>query len=1039
MMTGAGYITTPSKRQSSAFRRRFSPFIALFLTLVIATVTFGSAVFTSKSEAKAGPIEWVVCTFYDDSGEDPSTARKLVNMAYDAAFTDAYNYLLYSKSAINSGYSDVTGGLNNLLAMTHDFEKTNEKILGRGIKPTSDYEGDLNRGEKVNPYDRFGMSGLFWSSYAGEWQYWAVDPCNSTNVDMKIGEFYDGRLVPHSTYGDVGNSTDVRSVVAANKNIVLSHDWVNIFANAIFNMTKFTVTIVNALIGIAFSDIVGAIGLEDLISSDSGIFHKLYTGIYLPLILIIMLVMAVWAGFQGIVKRAYRRTFAGIAQSVLMFIIAAIVALQPIFFIALPNNIAVVAQSIIVNAMSSSLYGGDGLCTVGGVYITDKDGKPQKVTPDSDGMVEVPNGGSLQVTDPEESLGLLERSTQSMQSVIGCQIWYQYAFKPWVEGQFGADFNDLWAKDNIDSNFADGKELANNNNEWVGDASVPLGGGYTINNWALFQLSTQTNVHLPLDAEEPELSIYTDGVANDWWRIVDAISNYNEVEQKTAIPDTDANGTRFDSYEDNDIEPVEASIPDVNEEPTKYWEDWIGAHPGHRLSVAFSSLLPAILGNLAPIFFAGMSAILSISIAVAMGFAPVFLLLGSWPGNGWNMFKGWAQLLLNLVMKRIVAGMLLVLSLILISMVMGMFDGFLGFMLIVVVSIALIKFRSQIFEKLSGLMTFSFAQSGLSDSTGSALSKVGRGAKNVLGTGTRYATSLGAGAVIAGKSGDSRFAGMVDALKNEARRDLYRFPKINQLVTEAEATANKNQKNSKVSREEICAYCNRRLYDPTVDVRVFNGGMDQDGNWICEDCMEGRGTNITGVDPMEMGARRVIAQFVDGGGSTRALNVEDAADALPDAASRFDRGNGGAWERVDSTITNISLKDEDGKLIEDPAAYIGHLIANEIRSAQENEARPEVPVILEEHMSPKTRSIVPHMWGDKSSLGMETIVVAYSRAFVNYAYDEADLNVGELSGVEGGSISDDVKAIVSAVVEDLNTKNKNKSSDQEVSPEDRNA
>ena len=477
-MSGAGYIDEPLRRSHRTRPHLFAPFLSMLMVLLVAISAIGVTFGVKKFEAEAGPPEWIVCTFFD--GQDD--ASQWVRLGYDAAYTDSLNYMLFSKSVVSSGVSDVTGGLNNMLSLTHDFKKTNNKILGRGFKQGDDYEGKLNKGSRVNPYDRFGLAGLRWTSYSGEWAYSKVDPCNAANtVDMKIGDFYEGRLAPESTFGDAANSTDVRTVIAANKFLSMSRDTDNVIANGIFNATKFIVASVNALIGLAFSDIVGATGLENLISSPSGIFNKLYKGIYLPLLGLIMLVMAGWALYKGIFRREYRRTLGGIGQSILMVFIAAVMAFQPMFFMALPNNAAVVIQSVVVNAMGSSLYGGDGLCAVGGHYIVDPKGKLKEVQADSKGNVSFGGGSVVNVADPDDAQGFLEQSTKSMQSIIGCQIWNQYAFKPWVEGQFGTDFNNLWAKGHKpNKGFSDMKTLNNSNDDWVGDATVPLGGGYEL-------------------------------------------------------------------------------------------------------------------------------------------------------------------------------------------------------------------------------------------------------------------------------------------------------------------------------------------------------------------------------------------------------------------------------------------------------------------------------------------------------------------------------------------------------------------------------
>ena len=88
-------------------------------------------------------------------------------------------------------------------------------------------------------------------------------------------------------------------------------------------------------------------------------------------------------------------------------------------------------------------------------------------------------------------------------------------FDPWVLGQFGTTPNNLWAEGKPVPEWAkDGKTIGNHNTKWVGDANVPLGGDTTLNNWALYQLSTQTTGHLPTGSETSGKAREAQGVSN---------------------------------------------------------------------------------------------------------------------------------------------------------------------------------------------------------------------------------------------------------------------------------------------------------------------------------------------------------------------------------------------------------------------------------------------------------------------------------------------------------------------------------------------
>lgn len=1040
-MSGAEYLSKPAKRELPIFRK-LVPLVAAALAILVAFVSLGAGALLKPQQAEAGPIEWVVCEW---AGED-----SIAHFAYEAAFTDNIAYMFNSKSAISGGTDDVSGSfLNVLLGLTHDFTKVNEEIMGVGLKATSDYEGKVNGGVKVNPYDRFGVAGMYWSSYGGEWNYLKVDVCGSGSepVNMRIGAYYDDRLAPLSTFGGISQSTDVRSLAAAQKSLVVANDWVNIVANGIFNITKFVVVVTSALIGVAFSDIVGFLGLSDLIGSDNGLFTKFYTGVYLPLIGLVMLLMAVWAFWHGIVKRSYRRTLAGIAQSIFLFVMAAVVAFNPLFFISLPNNIAIVGQSLIVNTLSSSLYAGNGLCTVGGVYTVNSEGKQVLATPNGNGQVNTSAGTASSVTNVEENRSLLEQASQSMQSVIGCQLWYTYVLRPWSMGQFGTDVNNLWAKGHSDSVAGEPKELNNDNEAWVGDAAVPLGGGYTLNNWAIFQISTQTNAHVPLKQEEPARSVYTDGVANDWWRIVDAVSNYNETTQSNGIPSgctgnaTDASivdgAGHCVAYNPSQTTPVDSKIPDTSKKPTDYWQNWIGAKPGDRMTAALGSVVPAIIGNLAPLVFAGMSAIFAIMLAIAMAVAPLFLLLGSWPGNGWNMFKSWGQLVLNLMMKRIVAGILLVLSLILISMVLQLTSGnpFIGFIVLVVVSLGLFKFRNQIFDRLAGIFTFNFANSNLGATGMQAWSKFSNATKQGAEFAGRAGVAAATGGEMARRSGKSVWSGVAAGAKQELRTSIYRSPTWAMAFNEAEALKGETEAD-KVSGDEICAYCSAPLRRSRYSGEaIFNGGIDQEGNYVCEECMDNPKGTISGIDPYEHGARRVRRQFInEDSGQFRGLH---AREEMGHRLNRDGRAAVITESVIEDDLDNLEenfIDEKTGEVAKNFPDLVAKMFAREAENADDFRVSPTVPKQLEPYMPETVKNTLPHLWKDPNPQAREVVIYAYAQAMNEYAYARG-AQVGYLTGdVRNGSKAD-IQVLIGSIVTEI-TNNENERNRNDDNPTD---
>src|SRR5699024_1992986 len=132
------------------------------------------------------------------------------------------------------------------------------------------------------------------------------------------------------------------------------------------------------------------------------------------------------------------------------------------------------------------------------------------------------------------------------------------------------------------------------------------------------------------------------------WRIVDAVSNYNETTQ--IVTDEDGNEQ-------------EIQIPDPNIETTDYWEDWVGFNTISRIGTAFTAVFVSSVGSLGVLVFSGLSVMYTVGIAILMAFSPLFFLLACIPEKGESIFKGWLQTVLNTTIKRFVLAVLLVLTL----------------------------------------------------------------------------------------------------------------------------------------------------------------------------------------------------------------------------------------------------------------------------------------------------------------------------------------------------------------------------------------
>lgn len=598
--------------------------------------------------------------------------------------------------------------------------------------------------------------------------------------DPLTNKYYDTRIEPKSTWEDINTSEDVRTQQFSRGfgQRFSAAVMVNV-TNGVFFFTKLIVVLTIALIGLSFTDVSDLLGITDMVAgsaSEPGLFQSLHEGLFMPLIWLSILGTAIYLVWHGLVKRQYRAGLGGLLKSGACFLAAVAISVSPAWFISLPNNVAIVGQALVAEQFSQSLVGGNGLC--------------DSNLAASDTILS--DTGTLDPADSGQAAGFLEKVSVNLQSGTGCVLWYNLLLRPWAEGQFGTPYTDLYgteggkcvsngskddeAADDTKGYDAGGRHVClgedkaegyNRNAEWVGDPIVPVGNDKIISNWALLQVSTQTNAHSPILAPEDRgvASRYSQGVAHDWWRIVDALSNYDE---EFATDNPCANiSTCSASMQGVKTAPYPQPLKtDVMEE----WDTWTGNSQGSRLVVVFTSLLIAIMATIAPLFFAGLSVIYSIGIAIMMAFAPIFFLFGCWAGRGWEIFKAWADLIINTTMKRIALGILTILSIAIISTVLQM-AATIGIiqstMLMAVLSFVLWKARNRIFNLVS------FSRLSTRDLSGGAKRMAGMMKSSTKG-GAQLAGSTAVGGVAAARSGNSFKSGALAGFKGQVETMSYR-------------------------------------------------------------------------------------------------------------------------------------------------------------------------------------------------------------------------------------------------------------------------
>ena len=813
------------------------------------------------SKADSNPATWILCGTEDGK------------QIYNAATTDLIPYSLRSKSNVTKSDS-IDSFFNMVLGVSgFNFAEVNKAIIGRDVinkekaekektdsKPADakDTEANFNTtAPKVTPFDRFGMSGLHWSSYAGEWKYYEVDGCATKDEvsPTEFGKFYKNRKEPKASFNETTTSKDPR-VIQYNKGTFFS--WLNAFnsllTNGLFNVAKLIVTFTIAFVGLSFSDVSSTIGLGTNNGSNGliGLFNNLYSGFFTPLIVLAFLLTAIYMIYYGLIKRQIRQALiSGLGQALGCMFLAILIGSAPAFWIPLPNRIATFGQALIISSLGTNAEKGDTLCTTNVGSI---------------------NTGTVDINASHENkLTAMEKVGTEMRSVLGCRMWQEFLLKPWARGQFGTEYEDLVVAG------VDGAKLQNINSEWTKTADVPLGGGVMEHNLALFQISTQSEAHAQVSDDtgtvtDPKKNIVkeVDGVSSDWWRVTDILSNYDE--QK--VTSTPAGGGKTVEVEER----VDAS-------PLEPWQSWIGNRQLERYNIAFLSVIFGAIGSIGPLVFGVLTALYSVGVTLLMAISPLFLLMGCWAGQGQTFFRGWLEALLSTMLKKIVSAGLLLVSFAITINAMGLIAtiGWIkAFLLLALMTYIIIKNRKIILD------TFAKVNLGGKLRPDQMFSNFAKEKGKWVDEGALVAQSALVGARQAKKQGMKMSTGARVAAGHQMK---------NTLRKSTMGRAMSVQMSKKSTGPLTCIYCDKVIND---GISSYSYYLDDNQNIVCSECA------------IDMGMETELDK-VHGQGAANSLSTSDRKE-LEKRTAEHNKEQGKLGHLNNQKITSANSANKNNKL-----------------------------------------------------------------------------------------------------------------------------
>lgn len=280
--------------------------------------------------------------------------------------------------------------------------------------------------------------------YKFKWYY--------TKHNTRSEEFTDGSCKPPrpSIKGGLFGTGDREDFNDTRRQVFeASHGWSSIFSpftNIAKNLTgtfqgfgQLFAKISNELLNFSFSSILTALGITTIIEE---LIKNLRESFYFPLITLAMAFSGMTLLYRIIKTQNTREFTAKIIAIFLTFFLGIVLLTKPAELVNFVEKYPTKIDNAIMNVITNSNKPND-ICAANG---SDKDGV----------------------------------------RTIQCTVWKISVFDPWVNGQFGVGYNQLFAKGHSGPR---GNSSFNNNNEnIVGDAGVNMGGGQVEHNWALYQL-----------------------------------------------------------------------------------------------------------------------------------------------------------------------------------------------------------------------------------------------------------------------------------------------------------------------------------------------------------------------------------------------------------------------------------------------------------------------------------------------------------------------------------------------------------------------
>lgn len=328
--------------------------------------------------------------------------------------------------------------------------------------------GQLRQGHGLTAYEKYGMSGLAWTTWIGPDTPEALKEKDSISgkklQELAGGSDNDGGL------GSWGGTPEKQDVFY-NKNEACG-DFINSSSSQAANMMMAVSGLVVHVAGVLYQLAVESSSslVNDLGPTIEVVVGHLVDSLYLEFFSAVVMLAALWLGYQGLVKRRTSEFMSGVLWTFGSAVIGMFIVYNPMMVPNTVNNVVgSVTQGVVSTIASPTTVGGgteDGLCTVDAATST---------SPDK---------------------GETETNNTAMRSnvrAVQCSLWSTFQFNTWVQGQFGHAIGDTTGTgaDYITGEYG----VLAPETPVLEDAEIPekisFGDREVESNWALLQLDSK--------------------------------------------------------------------------------------------------------------------------------------------------------------------------------------------------------------------------------------------------------------------------------------------------------------------------------------------------------------------------------------------------------------------------------------------------------------------------------------------------------------------------------------------------------------------